>query len=126
MGKHSFKSTTVNCPICAKECQTRGLHSHLRLVHPNSDLKKELRKKVMSRNTNKDKVIFQLSKDINNNWKIKWADFTMEDVDQLQELFTYWVDDNHPLNMPEFGVSIFPDETSGPDPEWANSANSNL
>jgi|Laugrefabdmm15sn_1035127.scaffolds.fasta_scaffold31826_1 hypothetical protein len=120
MGKHSVKSITVNCPICGKECQTRGLHSHLRLMHPNSDIKKELRKKIMSRNANNDKVIFQVSIDINDNWKVKWANFTMEDVEFLQEMFTQWVDEGHIMNVSGFDEHLFVDETSGADPEWTD------
>jgi len=89
-------------------------------MHPNSYIKKELRKKIMSRNANNDKVIFQVSIDINDNWKVKWANFTMEDVEFLQEMFTQWVDEGHIMNVSGFDEHLFVDETSGADPEWTD------
>ena len=41
MGKHTVTFRLVKCPICGIEVKSRGLHAHLRLVHPNSDIKKE-------------------------------------------------------------------------------------
>ena len=100
MGKHSFKSTTVNCPICAKECQSRGLHSHLRLVHPNSDLKKELRKKIIAPLRPNEKVIFSLSlwKGYSTNptmeamYLIKHAGLDVSDIEFLADLFYVWAE----------------------------------
>lgn len=39
----------VPCPLCKKEFMRRGLMSHLRLVHPDADHKKEMRKRILSK-----------------------------------------------------------------------------
>lgn len=93
MGKHTVVSRLVKCPICNIEVKSRGLHSHLRLVHPNSDIKKELRKQVMSPTQPGERIIFSLcSIDSNDTFLIKHAGLTMETIVMLGEFFTVWGD----------------------------------
>jgi hypothetical protein len=100
MGKHTVTSRLVKCPICNIEVKSRGLHAHLRLVHPNSDIKKELRKKVLSPLRPGERVIFSLSlwKGYGNqthsddNYLIKHVGLTMSDVEFLADLFAVWAE----------------------------------
>ena len=86
MGKQTFTSRLVNCPICDLEVKSRGLHSHLRLVHPNSDLKGELRKKVMEPSRQNETVTFSLSHWMNN-YLVKHADLKQEEIEFLADFF---------------------------------------
>jgi hypothetical protein len=95
MGKHTVTSRLVKCPICNIEVKSRGLHSHLRLVHPNSDTKKELRKKVISPLRKGERIIFSLSlwqplRHMDEGYLIKHAGLTMNDVEFLANLFSVW------------------------------------
>jgi hypothetical protein len=100
MGKHTVTSRLVKCPICNIEVKSRGLHAHLRLVHPNSDIKKELRKKVLSPLRPGERVIFSLSlwkgyepkPSIEDMYLIKHAGLVMEDVEFLADLFAVWAE----------------------------------
>lgn len=100
MGKHTVTSRLVKCPICNIEVKSRGLHAHLRLVHPNSNIKKELRKKVLSPLRPGEKVIFSLSlwkgynpsPSIKDNYLIKHAGLDMSDVEFLADLFSVWAE----------------------------------
>lgn len=98
MGKHTVTSRLVKCPICGIEVKSRGLHAHLRLVHPNADIKKELRKKILSPLRPGERVIFSLSlwKGYNqtgkDNYLIKHAGLTMDDVEVLADLFAVWAE----------------------------------
>ena len=98
MGKHTVTSRLVKCPICGIEVKSRGLHAHLRLVHPNADIKKELRKKILSPLRPGERVIFSLSlwKGYNqtgkDNYLIKHAGLTMDDIEVLADLFAVWAE----------------------------------
>jgi hypothetical protein len=98
MGKHTITSRLVKCPICGIEVKSRGLHAHLRLVHPNSDIKKELRKKVLSPLRPGERVIFSLSlwkgwnQTAPESYLIKHAGLTMDDIEVLADLFAVWAE----------------------------------
>lgn len=100
MGKHTVTSRLVKCPICGIEVKSRGLHAHLRLVHPNSDIKKELRKQVLSPLRPGERVIFSLSLwkgweprfDAKDNYLIKHAGLTMDDIEMLADFFAVWAE----------------------------------
>lgn len=98
MGKHTVTSRLVKCPICGIEVKSRGLHAHLRLVHPNSDIKKELRKQVLSPLRPGERVIFSLSlwKGYNQtapeHYLIKHAGITRNDVEVLADFFSIWAE----------------------------------
>jgi hypothetical protein len=93
MGKHTVVSRLVKCPICKIEVKSRGLHSHLRLVHPNSDIKKELRKQVMSPKRPGERIIFSLCTiDSTDTFLIKHAGLTMENIVMLGDFFSVWGD----------------------------------
>jgi hypothetical protein len=98
MGKHTVTSRLVKCPICGIEVKSRGLHAHLRLVHPNSDIKKELRKKVLSPLRPGERVIFSFSlwKGYNQNapesYLVKYAGLNMSDVEVLADFFAVWAE----------------------------------
>lgn len=98
MGKHTVTSRLVKCPICNIEVKSRGLHAHLRLVHPNSDIKRELRKKVLSPLRPGERVIFSLSlwkgygQTGKDNYLIKHAGLTMDDIEVLADLFAVWAE----------------------------------
>jgi hypothetical protein len=69
-------------------------------MHPNSDIKRELRKKVLSPLRPGERVIFSLSlwKGYNpkatndDNYLIKHAGLTMSDVEFLADLFNVWAE----------------------------------
>lgn len=98
MGKHSITSRLVKCPICGVEVKSRGLHAHLRLVHPNSDIQKELRKKIMSPNAVGEVVKFQISQLPNGSLKIKWANINRHLIETIYEICDNWLIDGHPMN----------------------------
>lgn len=111
MGKHSVVSRLVKCPICKIEVKSRGLHSHLRLVHPNSDIKKELRKQVMSPNLPGERLIFSLSsRDLTDTFLIKHAGLTMENINMLADFFSVWSDTG---SMQEAMLYILPKSQGG-------------
>lgn len=91
MGKQTFTSRLVNCPICNLEVKSRGLHSHLRLVHPNSDLKSELRKKVMEPLRQNETITFSLSHWMDN-YLVKHADLKQEEIEFLADFFYIWAE----------------------------------
>jgi hypothetical protein len=98
MGKHTITSRLVKCPICGIEVKSRGLHAHLRLVHPNSDIKRELRKQVLSTLRPGERVVFSLSlwkgwnQTGSENYLIKHAGLTMDDIEVLADLFAVWAE----------------------------------
>lgn len=98
MGKHTVTSRLVKCPICGIEVKSRGLHAHLRLVHPNSDIKKELRKQVLSPLRPGERIIFSLSlwkgwsQTAPEHYLIKHAGLTMDDVEMLADFFAVWAE----------------------------------
>jgi len=97
MGLHSVKSPIVNCPICNTECKTRGLHAHLRLVHPNEDALFHLRKKVMSQTDKGDKIIFQLSHTSEDKYRYKWAGIKRDDIEFIYNLCDAWLSKGTPF-----------------------------
>ena len=90
MGKQTFTSRLVNCPICELEVKSRGLHSHLRLVHPNSDLKGELRKKIIQPVIQNERIVFSLSQ-YKGNYLMKQV-LTNEEVEFLADFFYVWAE----------------------------------
>jgi hypothetical protein len=113
MGKHSVKSTTVTCPLCNKEVNSRGLHAHLRLSHPEVDAMTYLRKRVISRPNRDERVVLQVSKNIDANTLIlKWANLTWDDLESLRQIFDIWEDKGHPAMHPGYR-SRYEQETQG-------------
>jgi aspartate/tyrosine/aromatic aminotransferase len=111
MGKHSVTSRLVKCPICSIEVKSRGLHSHLRLVHPNSDIKKELRKQVMSPTAVGERVIFALCENTTlDTYLIKHAGLTEENIHMLADFFLTWLKTG---SMQDAVLSILPKSQGG-------------
>ena len=108
MGKQTFTSRLVNCPICNLEVKSRGLQSHLRLVHPNSDLKSELRKKVMEPLRQNETITFSLSHWMDN-YLVKHADLKQEEIEFLADFFYVWAENG------SFGQTMMNNELIVPD-----------
>jgi len=107
MGKQTFTSRLVNCPICNLEVKSRGLHSHLRLVHPNSDLKSELRKKIIQPLIQDERIVFSLSQ-YKGNYLIKQV-LTKEEIEFLADFFYVWAENG------SFGETMMNNELIVPD-----------
>lgn len=104
-------SRLVNCPICGLAVKSRGLHSHLRLVHPNSDTKKELRKKVISPNDRGATIKFQVSELITGDVKLKWANLDRDCIEMIWDICGHWLRDGHPMNSSYYNQGNFQTDT---------------
>lgn len=85
MQKHST-SQLVNCPVCQKETKTRGLHSHLRLMHPEVDAKQKLRNVIVSPLNNGNRIIFQVALTSENEYHIKHTSLNKDDMEFIVNL----------------------------------------
>lgn len=101
MAKKKPSLVEVNCPICGALVKARGLHSHLRLVHPNCDIEKELRKVIVTPALKGERVIFQVLELPEGLWKLKHVALPIEDLDKILELLLHVREkgsiNNHPL-----------------------------
>ena len=102
MGKHKVESASVNCPICNSICKTRGLHSHLRLAHPEVNSLEYLRKAVVNPINKGERVIFQVLEMPTGQWKIKYISLEGEDVKLLFDIMEYVKKDGHFRNHPKY------------------------
>jgi hypothetical protein len=67
--KNATPSNKVNCPVCDNLVNSRGLHAHLRLAHPNSNALEVTRSVLVPRGKRK-RIFIVESEDINNESKL--------------------------------------------------------
>jgi len=85
----NFTSQLVKCPVCKKDVRSRGLHTHLRMAHPEVDAKQKLRNVLI--NPLKDprqRIIFQVSLNQNDEFCIKHALLNLEQMNMIQKILS--------------------------------------
>jgi hypothetical protein len=85
MQKHST-SQLVKCPVCQKDTKTRGLHSHLRLMHPEVDAKQKLRNVIINPLNNGNRIIFQIALTPENEYHVKHTSLNNDDMEFIVNL----------------------------------------
>lgn len=86
--KERKAGTMVECPVCKKITDARGLNNHLRLMHPFSDIDKERRKVIVKRPKPGERILLQVIEQPDGTWKIQHVTFNSDDFTQLLDVFT--------------------------------------
>jgi ribosomal protein S15P/S13E len=102
MGKHKVDSASVNCPVCNVLCKTRGLHSHLRLSHPEVDSMRYLRKRVVKPLNKGERIMLQILEMPTGQWRIKHVGLNEDDIKMIFELISHLKEDGHFRNHPKY------------------------
>jgi hypothetical protein len=76
-------SQLIKCPVCNLDVKRRGLHSHIRLAHPQVDAKQKLRNVIISPQVKGDRILVQLSLTELNQYRIKYTAIKPCDVRAL-------------------------------------------
>jgi|Wag4MinimDraft_19_1082662.scaffolds.fasta_scaffold27451_1 hypothetical protein len=94
-------SQLIKCPVCNLDVKRRGLHSHIRLAHPQVDAKQKLRNVIISPQVKGDRILVQLSLTELNQYRIKYTAIKPCDVRALNNFLAHVFQDfNVMLNKP--------------------------
>lgn len=82
-------SQLIKCPVCNLDVKRRGLHSHIRLAHPQVDAKQKLRNVIISPQVKGDRILVQLSLTELNQYRIKYTAIKPCDVRALNNFLAH-------------------------------------
>ena len=103
MQKHST-SQLVKCPVCQKQTKTRGLHSHLRLMHPEVDAKQKLRNVIINPSNSGNRIIFQVSMTPEDKYYIKHTALKHDELEYIGKIILGLSKGKKLCDLPSYGL----------------------